>query len=151
MATRMVGIVGVGPSQSKGCPSTLSVNSLLGGADFLDEEDEEEIAYCHSATVHLHHSSSDRCGVHLRFVWHPRCSRIKLNMADSGALGQSVVYWIKDSLITVAFDNIQEEDLNCPLYLEKESNGVSLNSGYCISNGLSVLYAELHSVDLRGI
>ncbi|GKV25697.1 hypothetical protein SLEP1_g35092 [Rubroshorea leprosula] len=48
---------------------------------------------------------------------------LKLNMVDSGALGQGAVYWLKDSLINVAFDNIQEEDLNSPLHLEKESNG----------------------------
>ncbi|GKV13686.1 hypothetical protein SLEP1_g24672 [Rubroshorea leprosula] len=69
---------------------------------------------------------------------------LKLNMADSGALGQGVVYWLKDSLITVAFDNIQEEDLNSPLHLEKESNG-----GWCVNNfGASSCKLENTSFEL---
>ncbi|GKV13691.1 hypothetical protein SLEP1_g24677 [Rubroshorea leprosula] len=47
---------------------------------------------------------------------------LKQNMADSGALGRGVVYWLKDSLITVAFDNIPKEDLNSPFPLENVSN-----------------------------
>ncbi|GKV32632.1 hypothetical protein SLEP1_g41226 [Rubroshorea leprosula] len=52
---------------------------------------------------------------------------LKLNKADSGspALGQGVVYWLKDSSITVAFDDIPEEGLNSPLRLEKVANEVT--------------------------
>ncbi|XP_073067097.1 uncharacterized protein [Primulina eburnea] len=46
---------------------------------------------------------------------------LKPNKADLGSppLGQGVVYRIKDSSITVAFDDIPEEGLNIPLRLEK--------------------------------
>ncbi|GLT41983.1 hypothetical protein SLA2020_160070 [Shorea laevis] len=52
---------------------------------------------------------------------------LKLNKADSGspALGQGVVYRLKDSSITVAFDDIPEEGLNSPLRLEKVANEVT--------------------------
>ncbi|GLT96111.1 hypothetical protein SLE2022_137570 [Rubroshorea leprosula] len=52
---------------------------------------------------------------------------LKLNKADSGspALGQGVVYRLKDSSITVAFDDIPEEGLSSPLRLEKLANEVT--------------------------
>ncbi|GLT96103.1 hypothetical protein SLE2022_137500 [Rubroshorea leprosula] len=52
---------------------------------------------------------------------------LKLNKADSGspALGQGVVYRLKDSSTTVAFDDIPEEGLNSPLRLEKLANEVT--------------------------
>ncbi|GKV47827.1 hypothetical protein SLEP1_g54686 [Rubroshorea leprosula] len=51
---------------------------------------------------------------------------LKLNKADSGspALGQGVVFRLKDSSITVAFDDIPEEGLSSPLRLEKLANEV---------------------------
>ncbi|XP_075490394.1 uncharacterized protein LOC142528969 isoform X1 [Primulina tabacum] len=52
---------------------------------------------------------------------------LKPNKADLGSppLGQGVVYRIKDSSITVAFDEIPEEGLNIPLRLEKVANEVT--------------------------
>lgn len=52
---------------------------------------------------------------------------LKPNKADLGspALGQGVVYRLKDSSITVAFDDIPEEGLNSPLRLEKVANEVT--------------------------
>ncbi|KAJ7976814.1 DNA-binding protein SMUBP-2 [Quillaja saponaria] len=52
---------------------------------------------------------------------------LKLNKADLGsaALGQGVVYRLKDSSITVAFDDIPEEGLNSSLRLEKVANEVT--------------------------
>ncbi|KAH9678869.1 DNA-binding protein [Citrus sinensis] len=52
---------------------------------------------------------------------------LKPNKADLGspALGQGVVYRLKDSSITVAFDDIPEEGLNSPLRLEKLANEVT--------------------------
>ncbi|XP_021893311.1 DNA-binding protein SMUBP-2 [Carica papaya] len=52
---------------------------------------------------------------------------LKPNKADPGspALGQGVVYRLKDSSITVAFDEIPEEGLNNPLRLEKVANEVT--------------------------
>ncbi|KAL3841236.1 hypothetical protein ACJIZ3_025827 [Penstemon smallii] len=52
---------------------------------------------------------------------------MKPNKADLGspALGQGVVYRIKDSSITVAFDDIPEDGLNSPLRLEKLANEVT--------------------------
>ncbi|KAL2952758.1 hypothetical protein AAZX31_19G128600 [Glycine max] len=52
---------------------------------------------------------------------------LKLNKADLGspALGQGVVYRLKDSSITVAFDDIPEDGLNSPLRLEKVANEVT--------------------------
>ncbi|GLT96075.1 hypothetical protein SLE2022_137240 [Rubroshorea leprosula] len=52
---------------------------------------------------------------------------LKLNKADSGspALGQGVVFRLKDSSITVAFDDIPEEGLSSPLRLEKLANEVT--------------------------
>ncbi|XP_057999791.1 uncharacterized protein LOC110665155 isoform X1 [Hevea brasiliensis] len=52
---------------------------------------------------------------------------LKPNKADVGspALGQGVVYRLKDSSITVAFDDIPEEGLNSPLRLEKVANEVT--------------------------
>ncbi|KAL5538142.1 hypothetical protein UlMin_022594 [Ulmus minor] len=52
---------------------------------------------------------------------------LKPNKADVGApaLGQGVVYRLKDSSITVAFDEIPEEGLNSPLRLEKVANEVT--------------------------
>lgn len=52
---------------------------------------------------------------------------LKPNKADLGSppLGQGVVYRIKDSSITVAFDDIPEEGLNIPLRLEKVANEVT--------------------------
>nr|XP_016441854.1 PREDICTED: DNA-binding protein SMUBP-2-like isoform X1 [Nicotiana tabacum] len=49
---------------------------------------------------------------------------LKPNKADLGspALGQGVVYRLKDSSITVAFDDVPEEGLNNPLRLEKLAN-----------------------------
>ncbi|KAI4348722.1 hypothetical protein L6164_009409 [Bauhinia variegata] len=54
---------------------------------------------------------------------------LKLNKADIGspALGQGVVYRLKDSSITVAFDDIPEDGLNSPLRLEKVANEVTYN------------------------
>ncbi|CAL5401989.1 unnamed protein product [Camellia sinensis] len=54
---------------------------------------------------------------------------LKPNKADLGSppLGQGVVYRLKDSSITVAFDDIPEEGLNSPLRLEKGANEVT----YC--------------------
>ncbi|XP_010558761.1 PREDICTED: DNA-binding protein SMUBP-2 isoform X2 [Tarenaya hassleriana] len=52
---------------------------------------------------------------------------LKLNKADLGspALAQGVVYRLKDSSITVAFDDIPEEGLSSPLRLEKVANEVT--------------------------
>lgn len=52
---------------------------------------------------------------------------LRPNKADMGspALGQGVVYRLKDSSITVAFDDIPEEGLNSPLRLEKVANEVT--------------------------
>ncbi|KAL9275323.1 DNA-binding protein SMUBP-2-like protein [Drosera capensis] len=52
---------------------------------------------------------------------------LKPNKADIGSpsLGQGVVYRLKDSSITVAFDDIPEEGLNNPLRLEKVANEVT--------------------------
>ncbi|XP_055802390.1 uncharacterized protein LOC129871491 isoform X2 [Solanum dulcamara] len=52
---------------------------------------------------------------------------LKPNKADLGcpALGQGVVYRLKDSSITVAFDDLPEEGLNNPLRLEKLANEVT--------------------------
>ncbi|KAF8396134.1 hypothetical protein HHK36_017747 [Tetracentron sinense] len=52
---------------------------------------------------------------------------LKPNKADLGSppLGQGVVYRLKDSSITVAFDDIPEEGLNIPLRLEKLANEVT--------------------------
>ncbi|KAL8492804.1 hypothetical protein ACS0TY_024120 [Phlomoides rotata] len=52
---------------------------------------------------------------------------LKPNKSDLGSppLGQGVVYRIKDSSITVAFDDIPEEGLNSPLRLEKLANEVT--------------------------
>ncbi|CAN4101604.1 unnamed protein product [Withania somnifera] len=51
---------------------------------------------------------------------------LKPNKADLGcpALGQGVVYRLKDLSITVAFDDVPEEGLNNPLRLEKLANEV---------------------------
>ncbi|PPD87357.1 hypothetical protein GOBAR_DD15707 [Gossypium barbadense] len=51
---------------------------------------------------------------------------LKPNKADLGspALGQGVVYRLKDSSIRIAFDDIPEDGLNNPLYLEKVANEV---------------------------
>ncbi|XP_022742958.1 DNA-binding protein SMUBP-2 isoform X1 [Durio zibethinus] len=52
---------------------------------------------------------------------------LKPNKADLGspALGQGVVYRLKDSSIMVAFDDIPEDGLNSPLRLEKVANEVT--------------------------
>ncbi|KAL9241050.1 hypothetical protein vseg_015208 [Gypsophila vaccaria] len=52
---------------------------------------------------------------------------LKLNKADpsSSPLGQGVVYRIKDSSLTVAFDDIPEDGLNNSLRLEKVANEVT--------------------------
>ncbi|KAI5382292.1 hypothetical protein KIW84_UN0001 [Lathyrus oleraceus] len=52
---------------------------------------------------------------------------LKLNKADLGspALGQGVVYRLKDSSITAAFDDIPEDGLNNPLRLKKIANKVT--------------------------
>ncbi|KAJ6363381.1 hypothetical protein OIU78_003537 [Salix suchowensis] len=52
---------------------------------------------------------------------------MKPNKADLGspALGQGVVYRLKDSSITVAFDDVPDEGLNSPLRLEKVANEVT--------------------------
>ncbi|EOY09335.1 hypothetical protein QUC31_010546 [Theobroma cacao] len=52
---------------------------------------------------------------------------LKPNKADIGspALGQGVVYRLKDSSITVAFDDVPEDGLNSPLRLEKVANEVT--------------------------
>ncbi|KAF0922495.1 hypothetical protein E2562_037402 [Oryza meyeriana var. granulata] len=52
---------------------------------------------------------------------------LKPNKADAGsaALGQGVVYRLKDSSITVAFDDIPGDGLNSPLRLEKLANEVT--------------------------
>jgi len=52
---------------------------------------------------------------------------LKPNKADVGSasLGQGVVYRLKDSSITVAFDDIPEDGLNSPLRLEKLANEVT--------------------------
>ncbi|KAI4341304.1 hypothetical protein MLD38_026040 [Melastoma candidum] len=52
---------------------------------------------------------------------------LKPNKADSGSpsLGQGVVYRLKDSSITVAFNDVPEEGLNSPLRLEKVANEVT--------------------------
>lgn len=54
---------------------------------------------------------------------------MKPNKADlsSPALGQGVVYRLKDSSITIAFDDIPEEGLNSPLRIEKVANEVHLS------------------------
>ncbi|GMH20133.1 hypothetical protein Nepgr_021974 [Nepenthes gracilis] len=52
---------------------------------------------------------------------------LKPSKAELGSppLGQGVVYRLKDSSITVAFDDIPEEGLNNPLRLEKVANEVT--------------------------
>ncbi|XP_039008396.1 DNA-binding protein SMUBP-2-like isoform X2 [Hibiscus syriacus] len=52
---------------------------------------------------------------------------LKPNKADLGSpsLGQGVVYRLKDSSITVAFDDVPEDGLNSPLRLEKVANEVT--------------------------
>ncbi|VFQ92441.1 unnamed protein product [Cuscuta campestris] len=52
---------------------------------------------------------------------------LKPNKADLGSpsLGQGVVYRLKDTSITVSFDDIPEEGLNSPLRLEKVSNEIT--------------------------
>ncbi|XP_020598926.1 DNA-binding protein SMUBP-2 [Phalaenopsis equestris] len=52
---------------------------------------------------------------------------LKPNKADQGcsSLGQGVVYRLKDSSITVAFDEIPDDGLNSPLRLEKVANEVT--------------------------
>ncbi|PON32046.1 Helicase SMUBP-2/Hcs1-like [Parasponia andersonii] len=52
---------------------------------------------------------------------------LKPNKADIGspALGQGVVYRLKDSSITVAFDDVPDEGLNSPIRLEKVANEVT--------------------------
>ncbi|XP_020273755.1 DNA-binding protein SMUBP-2 [Asparagus officinalis] len=52
---------------------------------------------------------------------------LKPNKADPGSpsLGQGVVYRLKDSSITVAFDEIPEDGLDSPLRLEKVANEVT--------------------------
>ncbi|XP_021740949.1 DNA-binding protein SMUBP-2-like isoform X1 [Chenopodium quinoa] len=52
---------------------------------------------------------------------------LKLNKADasSPSLGQGVVYRLKESSITVAFDDIPEDGLNTSLRLEKVANEVT--------------------------
>nr|XP_043623797.1 DNA-binding protein SMUBP-2 [Erigeron canadensis] len=52
---------------------------------------------------------------------------LKPNKADLGspALGQGVVYRLKDSSITIAFDDIPEEGLNSSLRIEKVANEVT--------------------------
>ncbi|XP_043713417.1 DNA-binding protein SMUBP-2 [Telopea speciosissima] len=52
---------------------------------------------------------------------------LRPNKSDLGSpsLGQGVVYRLKDSSITVAFDDIPEEGLNSPLRLEKVANEVT--------------------------
>ncbi|KAF5750201.1 DNA-binding protein SMUBP-2 [Tripterygium wilfordii] len=52
---------------------------------------------------------------------------LKPNKADLGSpsLGQGVVYRLKDSSITVAFDDLPEDGLNSPLRLEKVANEVT--------------------------
>ncbi|XP_049934451.1 uncharacterized protein LOC116256012 isoform X2 [Nymphaea colorata] len=49
---------------------------------------------------------------------------LRQNKAEAGSasLGQGVVYRLKDSSITVAFDDIPEDGLNVPLRLEKVAN-----------------------------
>ncbi|KAL5978092.1 hypothetical protein ACLOJK_029209 [Asimina triloba] len=55
---------------------------------------------------------------------------LKPNKAELGSasLGQGVVYRLKDSSITVAFDDVPEDGLNSPLRLEKVANEVSYRS-----------------------
>ncbi|PIA53592.1 hypothetical protein AQUCO_00900281v1 [Aquilegia coerulea] len=52
---------------------------------------------------------------------------LKPNKADVGSpsLGQGVVYRLKDSSITVAFEDIPEDGLNSPLRLEKVANEIT--------------------------
>ncbi|XWS56247.1 hypothetical protein CRYUN_Cryun09bG0069600 [Craigia yunnanensis] len=52
---------------------------------------------------------------------------LKPNRADLGspALGQGVVYRLRDSSIMVAFDDVPEDGLNSPLHLEKVANEVT--------------------------
>nr|ATB19672.1 putative DEAD-like helicase [Juniperus indica] len=52
---------------------------------------------------------------------------LKTNKAEVGSapLGQGVVYRIKDTSLTVAFDDIPEDGLNAPLRLEKVANEVT--------------------------
>lgn len=52
---------------------------------------------------------------------------LKPNKAELGSapLGQGVVYRLKDSSLTVAFDDIPEDGLNSPLRLEKVANEVT--------------------------
>eukprot|EP00268_Persea_americana_P016879 TRINITY_DN18026_c0_g1_i1.p1 TRINITY_DN18026_c0_g1~~TRINITY_DN18026_c0_g1_i1.p1 ORF type:complete len:281 (+),score=55.08 TRINITY_DN18026_c0_g1_i1:293-1135(+) len=52
---------------------------------------------------------------------------LKPNRAEIGSasLGQGVVYRLKDTSITVAFDDIPEDGLNSPLRLEKVANEVT--------------------------
>ena len=53
------------------------------------------------------------------------CDSHILEWSLSFDLGQGVVYRLKDSSLTVAFDDIPEGGLNTPLRLEKVSNEVT--------------------------
>ncbi|XVE75645.1 hypothetical protein DITRI_Ditri12bG0109700 [Diplodiscus trichospermus] len=62
-----------------------------------------------------------------KFGTHDVVVVLKPNKADTSfpAIGQGVVYRLKDSSITVAFDDIPEDGLNSPLRLEKVANEVT--------------------------
>ncbi|XP_057547846.1 uncharacterized protein LOC130826263 isoform X3 [Amaranthus tricolor] len=67
---------------------------------------------------------------------------LKLNKADAGSpsLGQGVVYRLKDSSITVAFDDIPEEGLNNSLRLEKVANEKAAITKALSSNNVFLLH-----------
>eukprot|EP00252_Welwitschia_mirabilis_P022578 TRINITY_DN6147_c0_g1_i1.p1 TRINITY_DN6147_c0_g1~~TRINITY_DN6147_c0_g1_i1.p1 ORF type:complete len:659 (+),score=151.44 TRINITY_DN6147_c0_g1_i1:132-2108(+) len=52
---------------------------------------------------------------------------LKQNKADAGSapLGQGVVYRVKDTCLTIAFDDVPEDALNAPLRLEKVANEIT--------------------------
>nr|CAD1841604.1 unnamed protein product [Ananas comosus var. bracteatus] len=75
---------------------------------------------------------------------------LKQNKADSGCapLGQGVVYRLKDSSITVAFDDIPEDGLNSPLRLEKVANEVTYRRMKDALNQLSLTVQKGPAADL---
>jgi hypothetical protein len=73
---------------------------------------------------------------------------LKLNKADgtSPALGQGVVYRVKDSAITVAFEDVPEDGLDSPLRIEKLTNEVRMGDGISGRKRVWVLRGLLGSV-----
>ncbi|XP_072956201.1 uncharacterized protein [Typha angustifolia] len=75
---------------------------------------------------------------------------LKQNKADTGSasLGQGVVYRLKETSITVAFDDIPEDGLNSPLRLEKVANEVTYRRMKDALNQLSMAVQKGPAADL---